>query len=154
MAKVVRKTVSPHGNGKEFKLDRHDYQTKHGQTQELALVFNQTDGVTVEWLDMNTNDLPANDINNKPCIWVNYFNVKKNGQHLKNTDGVTYTVFLPDTYFNQPGYYFVYFDGTAVRTDKTPSRTGSQPARPGMVQVDLNIGDPGTGWGGGGTGLK
>ena len=151
MEKTVKSTVSPNAGGKEFKLAKHNYQSKHSHTQEISLVFNNTDGVSVEWLDIGTNDLPLQDSNNKPYIWVNYFNVKKNGKPLKSTDGVTYTVFLPDTYFSQSGYRFVYFDGSSVKTDKTPVRAGTLPERAGMVQVDFNIGDPGTGWGGTGT---
>ncbi len=152
MAKTVKQVVGPaSAGGKEFRLPKHDYQSKHKNTQDISIVFSNTDGITVEWLDISTNDLPEKDSSGYNYIWVNYFNVKKNGQPLKAKDGVTYTVFLPDDLFGKKDVYFVYFDGTSVKTDKTPSRTGSQPQRAGFVQVDFNIGDPGTGWGGGGT---
>lgn len=106
--------------------------------QEILVDF----GAAVEYkvVKLDIAGLPPQDTDGKKIGWINNFGIMDSaGNYLESVD---YTVFLAA----RTNATFVYYDRGGLKRDKTPSSKGTKRARAGMVQVDLNTGDPGIGW--------
>lgn len=107
--------------------------------QDIRLHFGRR--VSYEVLKLSTKGLPTRTRNGKKIRWISNFAVRDSkGKYVRD---VRYTVFLRAP---KKKATFVYHDHRGLHWDKTPKYKGSRPARPGMVQVDLNSGDPGVAW--------
>lgn len=82
--------------------------------------------------------LPTSGAGVTDIVWVNNFWLKKADDNYLND--VTYHLQLKD----HPGKSLVYFDGVNVLAyQQTPVQLPN-----GFIEISLNIGDPGLGWGG------
>lgn len=100
----------------------------------IIVVFDTTTSYQVVKLDVNQLSTAGG------ISWINNFGiVDSSGNYV---DSVNYTVFLPA----RANATFIYDSGHGPKTDKVPTPRGRKPERPGMVQVDFTMGDPGVGW--------
>jgi hypothetical protein len=106
--------------------------------QPVVLHFGRKVGYRV--VKLSVRDLPPRDKDGKKITWVNNFGVMtESGSYVKS---VRYTLFLRARKHGT----FIYRDRKGLHKDKTPKYRGKKPARPGMVQVEFNTGDPAAGW--------
>ena len=110
--------------------------------EDIEIVFqSEDDAKKAKKIDkLGIVNLPTDGAGVTGIVWINNFWLKKDDD--KYLDGVIYRLRLPD----HPSKTLVYHDGTGVIVYQgTKTRLGN-----GQVEIELGIGDPAIGWGGGG----
>lgn len=116
----------------------HIIEAQSANEEEITIIFkNDADASRVKKIEkLSTADLPASGAGVVNIVWVNNFWLKDD----KDGDvDLPYKVQLKQ----KAGKTLVYHDGKVV---KQYSGTIT-PRNNGMIEIELNVGDPGTGWG-------